>query len=158
VNAVDATLSVGDPVPSTAVDLDSLLTHEAGHLLGLAHNTMDKTATMFPGYSEGTDSLRTLAADDIDGICALYPPTRQVSSTSCEPRHGYSDLCGAQQTTPPPDEDTTTTTTSKGCGISRGSARAPFSVSVTFAGLLGLIALRSARRRKRRARATGRAS
>ena len=148
VNAVDATLSIGDPVPPTAVDLDSLLTHEAGHLLGLAHTT-DKTATMFPGYSEGTSGLRTLAPDDVSGICALYPPTRQASSTSCEPRHGYSDLCGAQQTAPPPNMDmTTTTTTAKGCGISQTRGGAP--AAVTLGVLLGLGLL--GRQRRSRAR------
>jgi Matrixin len=137
VNAVDASLSIGDPVPPNSVDLDSLLTHEAGHLLGMAH-TLDKTATMFAGYQEGTNTLRTLAPDDVDGICAIYPPTRQASSTSCEPRHGYSDLCGAQQAmrTTETDASTASVSSSKGCGISTRSSSSPlFPSLLTWAGL-----------------------
>src|SRR5450432_396651 len=109
VNAVDEPLSVGDLTPK-AVDLDSLLTHEAGHFLGLAH-TIDTTATMFPRLSKG-DSLRTLAQDDISGVCSIYPPGRSVTSTSCEPRHGFSDLCIADQ--PPPAVESSTPG-AKGC-------------------------------------------
>ncbi len=153
VNAVDATLSIGDPVPPDAVDLDSLLTHEAGHLLGMAH-TLDNTATMFAGYQEGTNSLRTLAPDDIDGICAIYPPTRKPSSTSCVPRHGYSDLCGAEQAMQMTEIDastsTSTATSSKGCGISARPSAAPWLPSlVTLAGL-ALLRLRRRRRAARR--------
>jgi hypothetical protein len=105
VNAVDEPLSVGAPVAGS-VDLDSLLTHEAGHLLGLGHNTLDSSATMFPGYHAGSVELRTLADDDVEGICAVYPPNRKASSSSCEPRHGFSDICGELQPAPtPPSSD-----------------------------------------------------
>ncbi len=154
VNAVDATLSVGDPVPANAVDLDSLLTHEAGHLLGLAHTT-DKSATMFPGYTEGTSTLRHLAQDDIKGICTLYPPGRQASSTSCEPRHGYSDLCGAQQTSTTSDDPQTTpasTPSSKSCSIARVATEREGGAffSAVLGACLAVTAL--ARRRVRRAK------
>jgi hypothetical protein len=151
VNAVDATLSIGDPVPGNSVDLDSLLTHEAGHLLGLAH-TLDQTATMFAGYQVGSSSLRSLAPDDQSGICALYPPTRQASTTSCEPRHGYSDLCGAQQPplTTSDDDVTTTTTTTKGCAVSANSQTGSVSWLAAFAALVGLVRLRSRSRRANR--------
>jgi hypothetical protein len=149
VNAVDAALSIGDPVPPNSVDLDSLLTHEAGHLLGMAH-TLDKTATMFAGYQEGTNTLRTLAPDDVEGICAIYPPTRQASSTSCEPRHGYSDLCGAQQAMQMTEVDASTSSaaTSKGCGISTRSSSSPLLPSL--ATLAGLALLRVRRRTAKR--------
>jgi Matrixin len=142
INAVDASLSIGDPVPPNSVDLDSLLTHEAGHLLGMAHTT-DSTATMFPGYQEGTNTLRTLAPDDISGICAIYPPTRKASSTSCEPRHGYSDLCGAQQAVQMTEIDATTSgaVTSKGCGVSTRSSRTP-SLPSLVAALAGFALMR----------------
>jgi MYXO-CTERM domain-containing protein len=150
VNAVDASLSIGDPVPPNSVDLDSLLTHEAGHLLGMAH-TLDKTATMFAGYQEGTNTLRTLAPDDVTGICAIYPPTRQASSTSCEPRHGYSDLCGAQQAMQMTETDASSSSvaTSKGCGISTRSNSAPwFPWLMTLAGLALLRLRRRAAKRR----------
>lgn len=112
VNAVDEPLSVAPS--STDVDLDSLLTHEAGHLLGLGHSR-DLVSTMIAGYTAGSTSLRSLAPDDVSGICALYPPGRSLASTSCEPRHGYSDSCGSQQPAPeePPDE-----ASAGGCNLS----------------------------------------
>ena len=122
VNAVDEPLTVGAPSPN-AVDLDSLLTHEAGHLLGLGHNTKDETATMFPGYHQGSIELRSLAADDIAGVCHIYPPNRGAALSSCEPRHGYADLCGSEQPSPPPAA-TSATTQASSCSLSAGK-RAP---------------------------------
>lgn len=54
-------------------DLESTLTHEAGHALGLDHTT-DPEATMNGVWSPlKRTSLRTLEADDEAGICAIYP-------------------------------------------------------------------------------------
>src|SRR5262249_28249919 len=39
INAVGTNLSVGDPVPADGHDLLGIITHEAGHFLGLAHAT-----------------------------------------------------------------------------------------------------------------------
>jgi hypothetical protein len=139
VNAVDEPLSVGEPV-ADAVDLESLLTHEAGHLLGLGHNPLDDSATMFPGYHTGSIELRSLAVDDIAGVCGIYPPNRQASSTSCEPRHGFSDLCGAEQPAAPPP--TSSVEENSGCSQSPGSAQRP---AVLF-GLLAALALLAFRR------------
>ncbi len=86
-------------VSDVDVDLLSVLTHEAGHFLGMAHSA-DGDATMFPNYTNGDLSLRTLSADDIEGICDAYPPERQAVGT-CEgglPRHGFSPFCKAEQT------------------------------------------------------------
>lgn len=47
--------------------------HELGHVLGLAHSSVD-TATMWP-YSSYCETVReTLDADDIAGLQSLYPP------------------------------------------------------------------------------------
>jgi hypothetical protein len=94
INSFEYQFSVGDPV--TQNDLDSMLTHEVGHMLGLAH-TLVPDATMYARYEPGSDTLRTLATDDARGICAIYPPDRVPSRTSCSPRHGFSDLCAAAQ-------------------------------------------------------------
>lgn len=51
-------------------DLRSVLVHELGHALGLGHAS-DATATMAPNGS-GT-RWRSLEADDVAGVCALYP-------------------------------------------------------------------------------------
>ncbi|KAK4252814.1 hypothetical protein QN277_010962 [Acacia crassicarpa] len=45
--------------------------NEIGHLLGLVHSN-DPNAVMFPWVEPGKNK-RTLAADDIDAIRALYP-------------------------------------------------------------------------------------
>jgi hypothetical protein len=94
INAVAYRFSVGDPV--TDNDLDSMLTHEAGHMLGLAH-TLVTDATMFASYTPGSDTQRTLADDDVQAVCASYPADRKPSRTSCSPRFGFSDACGAEQ-------------------------------------------------------------
>jgi hypothetical protein len=99
VNAVSEPLSVGEPREGH-VDLDSLLTHEAGHVLGLGHS-LDIEASMIAGYVTGSDSLSTLGRDDVKGVCAMYPPGRDAASSSCEPRHGFSELCADAQPAEP---------------------------------------------------------
>jgi len=53
------------------MDLQSAVTHEVGHLLGLWHSTTTD-ATLNPA-NDGHPLARDLAQDDIDGVCALYP-------------------------------------------------------------------------------------
>jgi hypothetical protein len=85
-------LSVEDPVPQNAYDLQSILTHEAGHFLGLAHTPVT-TATMYATYSSGSAAFRMLDPDDVDGICAVYPA---ATAARCDatPRQGFSPACG----------------------------------------------------------------
>ena len=81
-------------------DLESVLTHEIGHLIGIDH-TPDFTATMYAGYEPGTIEQRTLEEDDILAACEVYSPSRQVT---CDPtpRGGLGDQCGGAS--PPADE------------------------------------------------------
>ncbi|KAL3537019.1 hypothetical protein ACH5RR_000385 [Cinchona calisaya] len=53
-----------------AIDLESVATHEIGHLLGLAH-TNDKEAVMYPSLKPRQKKV-DLNIDDIRGIQALY--------------------------------------------------------------------------------------
>jgi hypothetical protein len=96
-----------DPVPAGSYDLRNIITHEAGHFLGLAH-TGDATAVMFARYHADSTMLM---ADDITGICTVYPPdgTRITSAGAapaamCDPtaRHGFSTECGSLHPNPPP--------------------------------------------------------
>jgi hypothetical protein len=140
-NGVTQQLSIGDPI--VADDLLSVLTHEGGHFLGLSHS-LDPTATMRAIYDPRTDgdTFRDLAPDDIEGICAIYPPDRKPQTTSCENRHGFSAECGADQ--PPPEE-------SKGCSLNTRAAVTPSSPQ-SYAALLGILGavfgVRLARRRR----------
>lgn len=95
-NARDHLFTIGDE--SVSADLASVIQHEAGHFLGLAHSR-NTNATMFAFYEEGTTDLRSLDADDVAGICALYPANDALDAT-CNPlpRHGFSPDCRDDQT------------------------------------------------------------
>lgn len=153
-NAVDEALAVGRKPQPNEADLDSIVTHEMGHLLGLNHS-LNVAATMVAGYQNGTYELRTLDQDDIEGICAIYPPDRQPTSQSCEPRHGFSEQCGADQ---PASQDPSSSgdesdvgSNSKGCSASP----APAPTGTAWA-VLSLVAVPWLRRRRSSARATRR--
>lgn len=88
-------LSVGPVVPDR-YDLESIITHEAGHFLGLAHSNVEcpNGATMCPSYQAGVDTFRTLHDDDVAAICAVYPPDRNPPPCDPKPHRGFSPECG----------------------------------------------------------------
>jgi len=139
INSFDKNLTIGND--NIGSDLLSVVTHEAGHFFGLAHSEMSE-ATMFPSYNPGETKLRTLTADDVSGICDIYPPERVARTDSCVPRHGFSRECGSAQ-----DED--------GCSTSPRPARtsgvAGLSALSALAASAIALRLRSRRRRPRRA-------
>jgi hypothetical protein len=93
-NPGEVKLAVADPVPSGQYDLRSIVTHEAGHFLGLAHTARSNSqATMFEAYRPGETFMRDLTADDVCGLCTAYPPARNAA---CEPspRGGLGQECG----------------------------------------------------------------
>lgn len=53
-----------------AVDLESVVTHEIGHVLGLAHSSV-KGAIMYPSLRPRTKKVK-LKLDDVEGVQALY--------------------------------------------------------------------------------------
>ena len=78
------------------VDLESIVLHELGHLLGLSHSAVGETertssgnrrvvasgAVMFPiAMSSGTIAERVLHPDDIAGISDLYPTASALAET-----------------------------------------------------------------------------
>lgn len=79
-------------------DLQNTLTHEAGHFIGLAHPCESKAVgstpscaslppgsdavTMYPTAPPKEIQKRTLAADDVEGVCAIYTaggPVQEIS-------------------------------------------------------------------------------
>lgn len=63
-------------VRSGAMDLRNALTHEVGHLLGLDHppNTeANAESTMFAAAPPCETKKQTLAEDDINAVCTIYP-------------------------------------------------------------------------------------
>ncbi len=99
--------AAGDPAPD-AFDLEAVVTHEAGHFLGLAH-TGDRSAVMYAGGETGRTLQRELKTDDVDAICEAYPsdgsrtvdvgvaPSGQLAATACdpEPANGLATECTA---------------------------------------------------------------
>jgi MYXO-CTERM domain-containing protein len=57
----------------SVTDLRNVVTHEAGHFLGLAHSD-DEQSTMWCDAAPGDIDKRTLGLDDIAGVCAIYGP------------------------------------------------------------------------------------
>ncbi|TXD38417.1 matrixin family metalloprotease [Lujinxingia vulgaris] len=55
-----------------AVDLQAVITHELGHVLGLSHTLAHNAAAMSAAYLRD-GRQRTLSADDKLGLCALFP-------------------------------------------------------------------------------------
>jgi matrixin len=72
-------------------DLQSILTHEIGHFLGLDH-TLDFLATMNAGYQEGSTELRSLESDDTAGLCTVYPEGRAGQCVT-KPKNGFASQC-----------------------------------------------------------------
>jgi hypothetical protein len=78
------------------IDLESVMLHEIGHLLGLGHSSLGETeiipggrrviasgAVMFPiAFSPGSIADRQLQPDDLAGISDLYPGPSFTTATS----------------------------------------------------------------------------
>lgn len=111
-------------------DLQSILTHELGHALGLGHSA-DPEATMSAYYATGTIGMRSLAPDDISAACLVYEPGRKAKCDTT-PRGGFAASCD------PPEPDFGS---SSGCALGGTAPRvcaAGGAVSVALAALAAL--------------------
>ncbi|MBI3071038.1 MAG: matrixin family metalloprotease [Deltaproteobacteria bacterium] len=68
------------------VDLQSIATHEIGHLLGLNHSQY-QSATMYY-MNQGGAVGRSLEQDDMQGVCAIYPKTTPDPNCSVSSQGG----------------------------------------------------------------------
>lgn len=88
--------SVAASGESNKFDTQSILTHEAGHLIGLGHSLLGETvlrpeggrrvvakrSVMFPiAYAIGTTLDRNLQDDDIAAVAATYPTSTFLNTT-----------------------------------------------------------------------------
>jgi len=160
-NTADHKITVTETPGTGVFDLESVLTHEGGHFIGLAHSP-DATSVMYFQDEGGSAKHRALAADDASAVCTVYPPAgpRPVDTSvsasgfaaagGCDatPRGGLSSICAAN--TPP-------TPTKSGCAVSPGSVgglggeTASRGVGVGLGLGLGLVVAASCRRRRRAA-------
>lgn len=72
VNGVHHTWTVTDDPELVLTDMQNAVTHELGHVIGLAHSD-DLDATMYAESPPGDLIKRDLATDDVDAICSVYP-------------------------------------------------------------------------------------
>jgi MYXO-CTERM domain-containing protein len=90
INSNNLDITVGDT--RIYLDLGSIIQHESGHALGLAESAV-REATMYGTYVEGEVLKRTLSADDMAGICAIYPPGQDRGACDPTPANGFSTEC-----------------------------------------------------------------
>lgn len=155
INTHEYRVTTQDPVPKDGYDLDSIITHEAGHFLGLAHSD-NHQAVMYPTYNAGATNMRNLTNDDITGVCSIYHPDGQrvvfdnsggqlTKGDACDPtpRGGLQSAC------PTPGTSSTCSIPTRGVG---SSPRLPFGV-VLGSTVAVVLLLRRARRDRNQPRA-----
>lgn len=64
-------------------DLQAVLTHEMGHLLGLAENAMDDSSTMHPDIGPNETFQRDITDDDRAGVEFVYSSSSKESAAAC---------------------------------------------------------------------------
>lgn len=135
---LDADLLINESGDWNTFDFPTVMNHETGHLLGLAHS--DVADAMMNAAAEAGGQKLKLDADDKAGICAIYTiaGTRNtasgpVASTACTLTVGNGDPSCA-------------TAVSGGCTTAREGTR----WEGLAAGVLALLCIATLRRRKAR--------
>lgn len=139
-------------------DLRGIVTHEAGHFIGIGHCNVEDindpedpcvVATMFASAERNAVDKRSLAPDDIDAVCEIYPPGSLDETCTAIPIGGLQLNCETTQSGNPITCDGPGAVSSSSGGCSCSTTQTPAgALWATFAALLGLSVTRrrSARR------------
>ncbi len=156
INTAEMKITTTATPPSDGYDFQSIVTHEVGHFIGLAH-TPTATATMFARYSPGQTTIRALSPDDVAGACDAYRVSgdRAVSAAAassglmaakaCDaaPFGGFSSACDDASGG---NAATATTGATRRCSFGVSSPRGS---ALAYGALGGACAIVLARRRRR---------
>jgi len=77
-------------------DVQSIVTHEAGHFIGIAHSQVEEATMFFQTGSAGDIELRSLEQDDVDATCTIHPPgslESECNDADFVPRGGLDLNC-----------------------------------------------------------------
>jgi hypothetical protein len=140
VNTAFNTVTMTDEPMKVEYDLQSILTHEVGHFIGLAHSP-DPAAVMFATYRPGSLTGRELTPDDVSAVCAVYPHDYPYACRT-SPRGGFSPVC--------PNAANANAKKSPLCAVRPGAG--PSAGTLALALGAGVLALRGRRRSRPRAR------
>jgi hypothetical protein len=83
-NGVNFRWTTTDARAERATDVQNVVTHEVGHVLGLGHTDVTE-ATMHARQPQGEISKRQLHGDDIEGLCSIYPFGRPTTLGATQP-------------------------------------------------------------------------
>ncbi|MGB5266813.1 MAG: hypothetical protein WBN30_09515 [Polyangiales bacterium] len=132
-------------------DLRGIVTHEAGHFIGIGHcnpinindpNDPCVVATMFASADRNAVEKRTLAPDDINAVCDIYPPGSLDDSCTAIPMGGLQLNCETTESGNPIACDAPgAVSSSSGCSCSTTQTPADALWS-TLAVLIGLTVTR----------------
>jgi MYXO-CTERM domain-containing protein len=132
-------------------DLRGIVTHEAGHFIGIGHCNPDNiddpddpcvVATMFASADRNAVDKRSLAPDDIDAVCYIYPPGNLNETCTAIPFGGLQLNCETTESGNPIACDAPGAfSSSSGCSCSTTQTPAD-ALWATFAVLIGLTVTR----------------
>jgi len=95
INSAHFRVTSTDVPSSVRYDLQSVITHEIGHFIGIGHSE-DPNAVMAARYDQGSIRFRELTDDDLRALCTIYPPGRDAE---CDPvpHGGFDATCNNPQ-------------------------------------------------------------
>ena len=129
-------------------DLSSIVTHEAGHFIGIGHSDLED-ATMYAVADRTSVEKRTLAQDDVDAVCAIYPPGNLAETCNAVPLGGLQLNCETTESGDPIacDDPASAPSSSGGCSACSTAQPVGDSWATLMLALLGLSVLRRRSRR-----------